>query len=53
MCTFFLIGSTHDSMAADIVGLDKLIGDHMTYDGIGYKLFLDAGYPIGKTMVLG
>ena len=37
----------HDAMCSDIVGLDQLIHDHMTHDGIEYNLFLDACYPIG------
>ena len=45
--TFSFIGSTHDAMAADIVGLDLLVQQHMTHGGTEYKLFLDAGYPIG------
>ena len=35
-------------MAADIVGLDLLVQQHMTHNGTEYKLFLDAGYPVGK-----
>ena len=44
------IGSTHDAMAADIVGLDQLIEEHMTHGDNEYKLFMDAGYPIGKNL---
>jgi len=44
-------GSTHDAMAADIVGLDQLIEEHMTHGDNEYKLFLDAGYPIGRAMI--
>ena len=39
-------------MASIIVGLDQLIEEHMTYDGTEYKLFLDAGYPIGINFVI-
>ena len=35
-------------MAADIVGLDLLVQQHMTHNGTEYRLFLDAGYPVGK-----
>ena len=35
-------------MAADIVGLDLLVQEHLTHNGIEYNLFLDAGYPIGE-----
>ena len=35
-------------MAGDIVGLDLLVQEHLTHDGIEYNLFLDAGYPIGS-----
>ena len=37
-------------MAADIVGLDLLVQEHLTHNGIEYNLFLDAGYPIGENI---
>ena len=46
--TSLFLGSMHDAMAADIVGLDQLVEEHMTHNGNEYKLFLDAAYPIGK-----
>ena len=39
-------------MAADIVGLDLLVQEHMTHGGVEYNLFLDAGYPIGTNFNL-
>ena len=31
-------GSTHDSLAADIVGLDDLITEHILFLDMGYRL---------------
>ena len=39
-------------MAGDIVGLDMLVQEHMTHDDVEYNLFLDAGYPIGKSLLI-
>jgi len=46
-------GSTHDSMAADIVGLDDLLIEHYSFqeDGTQFNLFLDAGYRVGHSMI--
>ena len=44
-------GSMHDAMTADIVGLDQLIQENMTHDGVQYNLFLDAAYPIGRAVI--
>ena len=45
-------GSTHDSLAADIVGLDDLLTEHFSYnDGTQYNLFLDMGYRLGQNMI--
>ena len=45
-------GSTHDSLAADIVGLDDLITEHCSFnDGTNFNLFLDMGYRLGRNMV--
>eukprot|EP00092_Neocalanus_flemingeri_P082526 GFUD01103359.1.p1 GENE.GFUD01103359.1~~GFUD01103359.1.p1 ORF type:complete len:413 (-),score=56.89 GFUD01103359.1:81-1319(-) len=45
-------GSTHDSLAADIVGLDDLLMEHLSFDdGTHFNLFLDAGYRVGHSMI--
>jgi len=45
-------GSTHDSLAADIVGLDDLLIEHFSFeDGIHFNLFLDPGYRVGHSMI--
>lgn len=45
-------GSTHDSLAADIVGLDELLTEHFSFDdGTQFNLFLDMGYRLGANMI--
>ena len=45
-------GSTHDSYAADVVGLDQLLIEHLTFaDGAQFDLFLDLGYRLGHSMI--
>jgi len=45
-------GSTHDSLAADIVGLDDLLIEHYSFDdGTQFNLFLDPGYRLGHSMI--
>ena len=60
-------GTTHDSLAADIVGLDDLLIEHFSFEdgkispiksekfnlilGTQFNLFLDAGYRVGHSMI--
>ena len=45
-------GSTHDSRAADIVGLDILASENFTFpDGTYFTLFLDLGYRLGQCVI--
>ena len=45
-------GSTHDSYAADVVGLDQLLIEHLTFDhGAQFNLFLDLGYRLGHRLI--
>ena len=45
-------GSTHDSSAADVVGLYQLLIEHLTFDDRAkFNLFLDLGYRLGHSMI--
>jgi len=52
MCFGPFDGCTHDSQAADIVGLDDLLIQHFSFaDGAQFNIFLDPGYRLGQAMV--
>ena len=42
-------GSTHDSLAADIVGLDDLITEHILFLDMGYRLQNQVTYDTGES----
>ena len=49
LCFGSFDGSTHDSLAVDIVGLDYLITEHILFLDMGYRLQNQATYDTGES----